>query len=74
MGGYPKRFDNSPFHQYIFGARDYPKKCYFRTSKSAREHQSFFQEAAFAMIQKFFMNDYLELLKHTEEDLKFKKT
>ena len=60
-------------HQYtkhIFGARDSPTCANFDLQKTASDNQAEYSEAALAVVQKFYMDDYLDSFQNTDDALK----
>ena len=60
-------------HQYtrhIFGARDSPTCANFALQKTALDNQAEYPEAASAVVQKFYMDDYLDSFQNRDDALK----
>ena len=60
-------------HQYtrhIFGARDSPTCANFALQKTASDNQAEYPEAALAVVQKFYMDDYLDSFQNRDGALK----
>ena len=60
-------------HQYtrhIFGARDSPTCANFALQKTASDNQAEYPEAASAVVQKFYMDDYLDSFQNRDDALK----
>ena len=60
-------------HQYtrhIFGARDSPTCANFALQKTASDNQAEYPEAASAVVQKFYMDDYLDYFQNRYDALK----
>ena len=60
-------------HQYtrhIFGARDSPTCANFALQKTASDHQAEYPEAAPAVVQKFYMDDYVDSFQNRVDALK----
>ena len=60
-------------HQYtrhIFGARDSPTCANYALQRTAMDHQAMFPEAASAVLEKFYMDDYLDSFE--DPDIAFK--
>ena len=60
-------------HQYtshIFGARDSPLCTNFALQKIASDNQAEYPEAASAVVQKFYMDDYLDSFQNRDDALK----
>ena len=63
-------------HQYtrhIFGARDSPTCANFALQKTASDNQAEYPEAASAVVQKFYMDDYLDSFENTADALSLSK-
>ena len=63
-------------HQYtrhIFGARDSPTCANFALQKTASDNQAEYPEAASAVVQKFYMDDYLDSFENTADALNLSK-
>ena len=59
-------------HQYtrhIFGARDSPNCANFALQKTASVHQAEYPEAASAVVQKIYMDDYLDFFQNRDDAL-----
>ena len=57
-------------HQYTrhtFGARDSPTCANFALQKTASDNQAEYTEAASAVVQKFYMNDYLDSFQNRDD-------
>ena len=61
------------YTRHIFGARDSPTCANFALQKTARDNQVLFPDAASAVMQKFYMDDYLDSFPEPEEALKLNK-
>ena len=60
-------------HQYtrhIFGARDLPTCANFALQKTASDNQVEYPEAASAVVQKIYMDDYLDSFQNRDDALK----
>ena len=60
-------------HQYtrhIFGASDSPTCANFALQKTASDNQAEYPEAASAVVQKFYMYDYLDSFQNRDDALK----
>ena len=60
-------------HQYtrhIFGARDSPTCTNFALQKTASDNKAEYPEAASAVVQKFYMDDYLDSFQNRDDALK----
>ena len=60
-------------HQYtrhIFGARDSPTCANFALQKTASDNQAEYPKAASAVVQKFYMDDYLDSFQNRDDALK----
>ena len=60
-------------HQYtrhIFGASDSPTCANFALQKTATDNQAEYPEAASAVVQKFYMDDYLDSFQNRDDALK----
>ena len=60
-------------HQYTrhtFGARDSPTCANCALQKTASDHQAEYPEAALAVVQKFYMDEYLDSFQKRVEALK----
>ena len=60
-------------HQYtrhMFGARDSPTCANFALKKTASDNQAENPEAASAVVQKFYMDDYLDSFQNRDDALK----
>ena len=63
-------------HQYtrhIFGARDSPTCANFALQKTATDNQAEYPEAASAVVQKFYMYDYLDSFQNRDDALKLSR-
>ena len=63
-------------HQYtrhIFGARDSPTCANFALQKTASDNQAEYPEAASAVVQKLYMDDYLDSFQNRDDALKLKR-
>ena len=63
-------------HQYtrhIFGPRDSPTCANFALQKTASDNQAEYPEAASAVVQKFYMDDYLDSFENTADALSLSK-
>ena len=58
------------YTRHIFGARDLPTCANFALQKAARDNQVLFPDAASPVMQKFYMDDYLDLFPEPEQALK----
>ena len=60
-------------HQYtrhIFGAHDSPTCANFALQKTASDNQAVYPEAASAVVQKFYVDDYLDSFQNRDDALK----
>ena len=60
-------------HQYtrhIFGARDSPTCANFALQKTTSDNQAEYPEAASAVVQKFYMDDYLDSFQNRDDPLR----
>ena len=60
-------------HQYtrhIFGARDSPTCANFALQKTASDNQAEYPEAASAVVQNIYMDDYLDSFQNRDDALK----
>ena len=58
------------FTRHIFGARDSPTCANFVLQKTASDNQAEYHEAAWAVVQKFYMDDYLDSFQNRDDTLK----
>ena len=64
---------NMVIHQYtrhIFGARDSPTCANFALQKTVSDNQAEYPEAASAVVQKIYMDDYLDSFQNRDDALK----
>ena len=61
------------YTRHIFGPRDSPTCAYFALQKTARDNQVLFPDAASAVMQKFYMDDYVDSFPEPEKALKLSK-
>ena len=61
------------YTRHIFGARDSPTCANFALQKTARDNQVLFPDAVSAVMQKFYMDDYLDSFHEPEQALKLSK-
>ena len=63
-------------HQYtrhIFGARDSPTSANFALQKTASDNRAEYPEAASAVVQKLYMDDYLDSFQNKDDALKLSR-
>ena len=61
------------YTRHIFGAKDSPTCANFALQQTARDNQSAFPEAAKAVQEKFYMDDYLDSVDCPEKALLLSK-
>ena len=61
------------YTRHIFGYRDSPTCANFALQKTPRDNQVLFPDAASAVVQKFYMDDYLDSFLEPEQALKLSK-
>ena len=58
------------YTRHIFGARDSPTCANFALQKTASDNQAEYPKAASAVVQKFYMDDYLDSFQNRDDALK----
>ena len=58
------------YTRHIFGARDLPTCANYALQQSARDNQAMFLDAESAVVEKFYMDDYLDSIE--DPDVSFK--
>ena len=70
MGGTHIKCSSSPITRHIFGARDSSTCSNFALQKTASDHQAKYPEAASAVVQKFYMDDFVDSFQNRDDALK----
>ena len=52
---------------HIFGAKDWPTCAYYALQRTARDNAKFYPEAAKAVLENFYMDDYLDSVEFPEK-------
>ena len=60
----------SQYTRHIFSARESPTCANFALQKTASDNQAEYPEAALAVVQKFYMDDYMDSFQNRDDALK----
>ena len=58
------------YTRHIFGAKDSPTCANYALQRTARDHEKEYPDAAKAVHEKFYMDDYLDSMESPDEALK----